>query len=171
MEKNLEYVLMHCYKTEMIAYLHAHPEDFEEALILAIGNKQPWSWRAAWLLWSCMKKDDPRIRGYIPAIIDALPAKADGHRRELLKILQEMELNDEQQGVLFNICADVWEKIAQSPSVRYQAFRFMVTMARQYPELVNEISLFVRPQYTETLSPGIKNGVFRMMAEIANSRT
>jgi hypothetical protein len=166
METNLEYVLTHCYKAEMIAYLQGHPEDFEEAVMLAIGNKQPWSWRAAWLLWSCMKKDDPRIRRHIPAIIDALPAKADGHKRELLKILQEMELSEDQQGVLFNICADVWEKIAQSPSVRYQAFRFMVTIARQYPELANEISLFVRPQYTDSLSPGIKKGVLRMMAEI-----
>jgi hypothetical protein len=171
METNLEYVLTHCFKTEMIAYLNAHPEDFEEAVWLAITDKQPWSWRAAWLLWSCMTKNDPRIRQYIHAIIDAIPTKADGHRRELLKVLQEMELTEEQQGTLFSICADIWEKIGKSPSVRYQAFRFMVSLARQYPDLANEISLYTRPQYMDTLSPGIKRGVFRLMAEIVNNES
>lgn len=166
METNLEYVLTHCYKTDMIAYLNAHPEDFEEAVRLSVANKQPWSWRAAWLLWSCMTKNDPRIRHHIHAMIDTIPTKADGHRRELLKILQEMELTEEQQGVLFSICADIWEKIGTSPSVRYHAFRFMVSLAKKYPELANEISLYTRPQYTDTLSPGIKRGVSRMIAEI-----
>jgi hypothetical protein len=36
----------------LISYLSAHPEYFEEAITLAISDKQPYSWRAAWLLWS-----------------------------------------------------------------------------------------------------------------------
>lgn len=166
METNLEYVLTHNYKAEMIAYMNAHPEDFEEAIRLSVADRQPYSWRAAWLLWSCMIKNDQRIRPHIHTMINAIPVKADGHKRELIKILQVMELNEEQQGVLFSICADVWEKIAQSPSVRYQAFRFMVAMAKKYPDLANEISLFGRPQYTDSLSPGIKKGVLRMMEEL-----
>jgi len=49
----------------MISYLKSHPDDFEEIIKLAIVDKQPYSWRAAWLLWSCMDKNDQRIHKYI----------------------------------------------------------------------------------------------------------
>jgi hypothetical protein len=166
MTATLEYVLTHNYKAEMIAYLNAHQEDFEEAMKLAIADRQPYSWRAAWLLWSCMEKNDPRIRPHIQTYIDAIPFKADGHKRELLKILQAMVLNEEQQGALFTICTDIWIKIGQSPSVRYRALMFMVTIARQYPELANEIILLSLPQYTDPLSSGIRKAALRMIKEL-----
>ena len=49
----------------MISFMATHPEVFEEAIQLAISDKQPYSWRAAWLLWSIMDVNDPRIQGYI----------------------------------------------------------------------------------------------------------
>lgn len=166
METNLEYVLTHHFKAEMIAYLNAHPGDFEEAINLAMANRQPYSWRAAWLLWSCMEKNDPRIRPHIQSIIDAIPLKADGHKRELLKVLQAMELNEAHHGALFTICADIWEKVDQSPSVRYRALMFMVTIAKLYPEVANEIILLSHPQYTDPLSPGIRKAALRMIKEL-----
>lgn len=63
-ETKLEYILTNSYKAEMITYLKTHPEDFREAIKLAISDKQPYSWRASWLLWSCMDKNDLRIRKY-----------------------------------------------------------------------------------------------------------
>ena len=50
MESQLEHTLMNSHKKELISFLNAHPEFFEEAVTLAIGDKQPYSWRAAWLL-------------------------------------------------------------------------------------------------------------------------
>ena len=48
METALEWTLINTYKADMISYLAAHPEDFEEAIKLAITDKQPYSWRASW---------------------------------------------------------------------------------------------------------------------------
>ncbi len=62
-----------------------HPEYFNEAIELALVDKQPYSWRAAWLLWSCMEENDKRIRKYLKKIIDSLKSKDDGHQRELTK--------------------------------------------------------------------------------------
>ena len=64
-ETKLEHILTNSYKADMISYMKSHPEDFEEAIKLAITDKQPYSWRAAWLLWSCMDKNDQRINKYI----------------------------------------------------------------------------------------------------------
>lgn len=163
METKLEHILTSTYKDEMIDYLNNHPEDFEEAINLAISNKQPYAWRAAWLLWSCMEENDIRVRGYVKKLVNTIPTKGDGHQRELLKILQIMELDEEDEGILFSVCMDLWGKTNKRPSVRYTAFVFITKMASKYPELSREINLLTEDQYLDSLSPGIKLAVSRMI--------
>jgi hypothetical protein len=110
METKLENILTNSYKVKMISYLKSHPEDFEEAIKLAIQDKQPYSRKAAWLLWSCMVKNDHRITGYIDQIIETLPSKSDNQLRELLMILQRMKLSDDYTGKLFDICVNIGRK-------------------------------------------------------------
>lgn len=165
METKLEKVLMSMFKTDMINYMAAHPEDFEEAIKLAVTDKQPYSWRAAWLLWSCMEENDRRVKRHIKRIIESIKGKEDGHQRELLKILMKMQLNDEQEGALFNTCLTLWEKINSRPSVRYTAFQFILQTAKKYPELSDEISFLTQNHYLESLSPGAKKSVSRMIKE------
>lgn len=165
METTLEEVLITQYKDEMIAYLAHHPEDFDQAVELALGNKQPFSWRAAWLLWSCMEKNDLRLQGSIGKIIHALPGKNDGHQRELLKILLFLDIPEKYEGVLFDLAAGLWEKIHLRPSVRVMAFRMIMKIAQKHPDLKQELKFLLQEQYLETLSPGIKRSVERMLQE------
>ncbi len=155
----LEQVLMNFYKDEMISFLEIHPEFFTEAIELAIKDEQPFSWRSAWLLWSCMEINDKRIRKSIDKILTALPSKQDGHQRELIKILLQMRLNERQEGKLFNICLTIWESLNKKPSVRYTAFKFIIEMTKKYPELNKEIQYLTQEHYLESLSPGIKNSI------------
>jgi hypothetical protein len=50
METAFEKILTNSDRPEMESYVIAHPESFAEAIKLAIADKQPYSWRAAWLL-------------------------------------------------------------------------------------------------------------------------
>ncbi len=163
METPLEHILMSFNKNEMIAWLETHPESFEEAILLALADKQPYSWRAGWLLWSCMEDNDPRIRPFIQGIIECLENKGDGHQRELLKILYRMDLSEEQEGYLFDLCMNIWEKIGKSPSVRHNAFRMIVKIASRYPDLSNEIALITQSHYLDSLSPGVRRAVMKMI--------
>ena len=166
MESTLEHKLLSSYKDEMISFMDSHPEFFEEAIELALVDKQPFSWRAAWLLWSCMEENDKRIRKYLKKIIDSLKSKDDGHQRELLKILLQMELKEEYGGILFNLCMDIWEQINKKPSVRITALKFIIRIAKKHPELSQEITFLTQDHYLESLSPGIKHSVSRMMKEL-----
>ena len=150
----------------MISFMDTHPEFFEEAIELAIANKQPYSWRAAWLLWSCMEENDQRIQKYIKKIVDSLKTKDDGHQRELLKILLLMELKEEYEGILFNICMDIWEKINKTPSVRINALKFIIKIAKKHSELSQEITFLTQDHYLESLSPGVKHSVSKLMKEL-----
>ena len=167
METALEQVLTSFYKEGMISYMAAHPEDFDEAVRLAVADKQPYSWRAAWLLWSCIEVNDSRMQKYIKTIIDSITGKNDGHQRELLHILLKMELNEDYEGYIFNVCMDLWEQINKKPSVRFTAFVFIVKLAKKYPELRHEINFLTQVQYMETLSPAVKKSVSRMIKSLS----
>ena len=167
-ETKLEHILTSSYKSDMISYLKSHPEDFEEVIELAIANKYPYSWRAAWLLWSCMEINDQRIQPYLGNVVETLPTKSDGHVRELLLILQRMDLNDEYEGKVFDICVNIWRKIGTQPSVRYNAFKLLVRIIRKHPDLLNEVAFLTEPQYTDSLSDTVNKSISRMITELKN---
>ena len=150
----------------MISFMDTHPEFFEEAIELAISDKQPYSWRAAWLLWSCMEENDKRIQKYIKKIVDTLETKDDGHQRELIKILLKMELKEDYESILFDHCMDIWEQINKTPSVRVNALKFIIKIAKKHPELAKEIAFITEDHYLESLSHGAKNSVSKMMTKL-----
>ena len=151
----------------MISFMDTHPQCYDEAIKLAISDEQPFAWRAAWLLWSCMKENDSRIKGYVKDIINVITAKDDNHQRELLKILLLMELNDKDESFLFDLCINIWKEINKKPSVRHNAFRFLVKISKKHPALTREINCLMQDEYLESLSPGARKSVWKMMKEIA----
>ena len=146
----------------MNSFLEKHPHQFGKVIDAALINQEPQGWRAAWLLVHGMKKNDERVKGKINAMIKGLTGKKDGHQRELLKVLEKMELNEDQEGRLFDACITIWESVGKSPSVRIFAYKFITQMAKKYPELNNEIEYLSQSHYTETLSPGIKKSFDKM---------
>jgi len=166
METSLETILTTSYKKTMIAYINSHPDSFEEAINLAIGNKQPYSWRAAWLLWSCMENNDQRVIKYVKDIIDCLPSKNDQQQRELFIILQKMKINEAYEPLLFNICIDVWKKINKQASLRYNAFKLLVKIATNNPGLIPEVKLLIEEHYMDSLSDTVKKSIVKMLNKL-----
>lgn len=165
MESVLENKLMTLYKDEMISFLKSNPEYFDETLQLAISDKQPYSWRAAFSLWGSIEENDLRIQKHIKSIVNCIPGKKDGHQRELLKILYKMEISEKYEGRIFDICMNLWEQINKNPSVRMTAFKFIWKISKKHPELSEEINLITQEHYLESLSPGIKRSIEKMVRE------
>ncbi len=166
METQLEYILTNSYKADMIIYLQSHPKDFEEAIKLALSDKQPYAWRAAWLLWSCMENNDPRVQAHVEKIIDSINSKSDGHKKDLFKILEMMEIGHECEGKLFDICVDVWEKTDKKPAVRLNAFRLLIKIAKKHKELSQEICLLTQSQYTDSLSKAAQRSLNGLLSKL-----
>lgn len=161
MHSPLEQKLINFCKEEMVSFLDSNPGNFEEAIRLALSDKQPFSWRAAWLLSICMAENDKRIRKHIKGIIDSINTKLDGHQRELLKILYKMEINKAYEGHLFDLCMNLWERIDKDPSVRLTALKVMIKIANKHPEIAKEISFLLQDHYLDTLTPGAKKSVMK----------
>ncbi len=65
----------------------------------------------------------------------------------------------------FIVCR-IWEKIGKQPSVRYHAFKQLSSIAKKYPELLNEIAFLTESMYMDSLSAGVKRGIIRMTKEL-----
>jgi len=164
-ETNLEYTLTNSYKDDLISYIESHQDDFLELVKLSISDKQPYSWRAAWLLWSCMDNNDKRIRKHIKKIIDILPDRQDNQQRELLMVLQRMEIDTKFEGQLFDSCTKLWGNINKNPSLRFNAFKIMVAISKRHPNLSNEIESLTDKYYIDTLTDNVKKSIFRLMTK------
>lgn len=125
------------------------------------------SWRSAWIINNAMKKNDERIKKSLIKIIKSITGKADGHQRELLKVVMKMEpLNENAEGYFFDVCTSLWEEVNKQPAVRYYAGCYMITMATKYPEIKNELEVLFGNYYTQSLSPGIKRIFERKLAKL-----
>lgn len=103
---------------------------------------------------------------YVKTIINTIKTRNDDHQRELIKILQLMEVSEEYEGSLFDICVTVWEKINKKPSVRFNAFKLIIKIAKKNPDLANEVVFLAQDQYLDLLSPTAKRSIFKMIKEI-----
>ena len=114
-----------------------------------------YAWRAAWLLRDALHQDDD-YTSFIARSLSILPQLNDGHQREILKIIEKLELDEQSEGPLFDVCMGIWESPGKSPSVRMSAFLFILETVKKYPELKTELEHLTQAHYMETLSPGVK---------------
>ena len=153
----------------MMAFMAANPEAFKELVLLAFFPKNPLAPRAAWLLSNCMEEKDPRVGMHAQNIIDTLDEVADGHKRDLINVLCQVDLDEELEGVLFDRCINIWCKLDGIPSVRATAFKLILLVTRKYPDLYNEVVLLTQDPYLETLSPGIRRSIQKQIKSFEKS--
>jgi hypothetical protein len=150
----------------MTAFMRSHPEDFNELLQLAISDKQPYSWRAAWVLWSCMEQNDSRIRPHLKKIIASIPSKKDNQQRELVLALQRMELEPSIVGQVVDLCLAIWKETKKNPSLRLNALRLLISIAIKHKALSKEISHWTSPPYTAMLSDSAKKSISKLTEQL-----
>lgn len=159
----LETLLTSTHKTAMVAHIGAHPELFEELIGLALSDRQPYAWRAAWALWDCMEQNDGRLQPYVGQMIALLPCVEESQQRELLMVLQRLEIAEEHQGRLFDECVRIWEALGKRPALRLNAFKVLLMLAQKQPGLANEVLALTDTYYTETLTKGVKHSLSKLL--------
>lgn len=165
--KPIETILSDLQKEDLLVYFKSHPHRFDELLQLALTNQPPHSARAAWMLSTCMTKNDSRVMPMIIQMIDVIPKVVDGQQRELINVLRILDLPEEGEGLLFDVCVQLWCDLKKIPSVRFKAFNYILSVCKKYPELKNELNVLSEDYYFDTLSDGIKRVLLKKLTEIS----
>lgn len=147
-------------------YVKANPSAFEELFELAMQPDNPFSWRAAWILNASMRKNDARLTPYISQIIEVTSNGNPSIQRELLKTLLRLTPSEDEEGLLFDMAVTLWQDISKPPAVRSTAFKHIMYIAKKHTEIQNELPFLVQSHYIESLSPGIKRSVEKMIKQL-----
>lgn len=166
MQTALENILISTHKNDTVLYVYQHPECLPELIDLALDQKETYSWRAMWLLWSVADLSLPSVQANLDRFIEKLSQFPGGQQRECLHLLRLVSLNEMQSGVVFDACVEIWCKLEQAPGIRFNALRLMLQIAESYPELESEIRMLLEPYYIDTLSRGAKHSVLKRTAHI-----
>lgn len=110
-----------------------------------------------------MEINDSRVKNSVNGFIKNLLNRNESIQREYLKILMIMELSARQEARLFDSCMSIWESIEKKPGVRVNAFRILVKIITNHPELKNELVFLTQDHFLETLSPGVKWSVKKLL--------
>jgi hypothetical protein len=122
-------------------------------------SEHSFAWRAAWVIHHFSNKYPQQVQKYADKYITILPKlERDGHIREIISILINLDLTEEQETELFDICYELIQSNKRQSSVRAISFRFMMRLADNYPELREEIRIIFE-NIKDYISPGIRSGM------------
>ena len=125
----------------------ASEEKFRELLKFCLADKDPISWRATWVLDGASEEMPDIARPYISRIVNTLPKiKSTGTLRSLLRMLSRYEINEEDQGILIDLCFSVMVSELYPVAVKVHAMQIIYNHVLLYPELKEELKTVILDQ-------------------------
>jgi hypothetical protein len=161
--ENLSVFIRNAGKEDIVTFVKSDESYVFQLLELALTDQSQSGWRAGWILANVIDCNDQRVLERLDEIIELIPKLPHSHQREFLRIIQLMELTEEQDGVVFALAVGLWEDLGKQGSVRYNAFKCILKIADKHPELKNEIHLWSAPYYLDSLSKGIRHSIVKML--------
>jgi len=149
-------------KELLLSYVNEH--SCEEILLdLAFEDEPYLSWRSTWLL---SRSNLDTLKGLeidCAKLIKVAIKNGTSQHREVLKLLEKIEIPENTQSLYFDWALSLWTDIKNIPSIRISALRALFRMVKHHPELQNEITGISEPQFLIPLSPGIRIQAERML--------
>lgn len=159
----LREAMMTMMKKDAVQWIKSHPDCFTDLVQLSMADEQPYSKRAAYLLWDCIDPNDPRIEKKFKMIWKKLPELTDSQQWNLLKVLSMLKVPEELKGPIFDYCLLMFMDHNRSPALRYNACKWLFELAKEEPELFHEIKNVLQSPYTDSLTRGVKHSVMKML--------
>lgn len=161
----LESLLTHLKKEELVLYVDRHPESIQELIALSLEDKPPYSWRAAWLLESCLEQGDQKIEAHSSDFVKVLPLVSEQQQRCLLRLIQQLNLKETDISLLTDECIHIWKHTEHHAALRLNAMKCLLQVMETYPELKHEIAFLTEPHYMEGLTHGIRHSLNILLAK------
>ncbi|MBN2668217.1 MAG: hypothetical protein JXR60_03225 [Bacteroidales bacterium] len=148
-------------KQLVIDWIYRHPNEFDALYEISMGDDLRLSWRAAWVISDLVKQNrDFRalIQPHTKAIIRRLKSfKTPGQKREYLKVLQLVEIDQEDWGILIDICFNWLSNRKTDEAIKMHCMQIIFEYGRRFePDLLSELKLILE-ENIEFAKAGFKN--------------
>ncbi len=125
------------------AILRDHVED--ELLVLALDKNELISNRAMWVLNHCSELDFERVKPFHTKLINHLKHENihSGVIRSVLRIFQGHPVPKKHETFMLDKCFDYIKNPSEAIAVRVFAMSVAFSIAKPYPELLNELAILL----------------------------
>ena len=121
-----------------------NPALVEPIFNLAISDRQPLSWRAAWVFAHMTDYQSVLLPALLPRIVKALLClKNHSQRGCFFKVVSRSDFKVEEYGELLDFCIDILLKPTDRPSHKFYCLDLLEKFAIQIPELKPELVMVV----------------------------
>jgi len=120
---------------------------FNALLDIALYEKDPLAWRAAWILDGSDEKNPGLALNALSTIVRALPEiRSGGSLRSLLRLLCRYEISEADQGILIDLCFSYMVSELYPVAVKVHAMQIIYNHVMIYPELKEELVTVIKDQ-------------------------
>ncbi|MEM1219567.1 MAG: hypothetical protein AAGH79_11665 [Bacteroidota bacterium] len=138
-------------------YIGSDPERFQALMDIFLFDEYRISQRSAWVLSHVADRHLFLIHPYIEAIIDRmLTSNNDAIKRNTLRIFAMMELPEEWQGRMVDICFNLLDNPKEPIAVRVHAMQNLWNICQKEPELIPELKVIIE-DHMATGSAGLRS--------------
>jgi len=143
-----------------VLYIKHNPNQLQNLIDMSFSNSQPEGWRAAWVLADLVKKD-LQIREQIQPLSSKIVASfktfnSPGQIREFLKVIQRLDVNEEDMGMLIDLSFSWLLDRKADQSFRVHAMQIIYDYSEKEPDLLPELKAILE-QEMEYALPGFKS--------------
>lgn len=144
----------------------ASADKFSSLLDIALNEKDPLAWRAAWVLDGSDERFPCLAKESIATIVQRLPdIKSKGTIRSLLRLLCRYEIKKKEQGILIDLCFNYLVSELYPVAVKVHAMQIIYNHVLIYPELKEELVTVIRDQVGNN-SVGFKSRGMRLIKKL-----
>ncbi len=155
-------------KTFFIREVGNSEEKFNVLLELALYEKDPLAWRAAWILDGSDEHCPGLALHHISRIVQHLPVlESNSTLRSLLRLLCRYDIPEDDQGLLIDRCFSYMVSELYPVAVKVHAMQIIYNHVRLYPELKDELRMVIEDQ-AENNTVGFKARGKRIMQQLEN---
>ncbi|HTX19718.1 MAG TPA: hypothetical protein VMG34_13775 [Bacteroidota bacterium] len=147
-------------------------ERFKSLMTLFLKGEYRTTQRAAWIVKHCADRNPYLILPYLGPMIDRM-LEPDVHvavKRNVVRILQELELPRKYAGKVATICFNFLESPKEPIAVRVFAMTVLANLAQAEPGLRNEIRILVERQL-EGASAGFRSRARKVLKQVGAEST
>jgi len=125
-----------------------HSDEHAGTLLrIALQEKDPLAWRAAWLLDCSDEKKPGLVQKHLSRIIGSLEGlQSRGTLRSLLRLLTRYRIPEKEQGLLIDLCFSYLVSELYPVAVKAHAMQIIYNHVLLYPELKNELIAVIEDQ-------------------------
>jgi hypothetical protein len=133
--------------SRLVQFIDQDPERFAAFLPYFLGPEYRLTQRVAAVLNACLNKHPFLLHPHLEAVIETLKGPVPAPvKRNILRMLQHQPIPRDQQGFLAGTCFDYLAG-PEPPAIKAFALTVLANLARQEPDLNNELKLVIEDQW------------------------